>query len=102
MRLQGIFYPEWYSVPHLSIDCREVSTKKLTHPSHWFCSRPHREVRRRNSDEMGEVPGEPIRTQLQRSPGSRVRISIQLAIDPDRCYHSKKPFVVADQRCLVT
>jgi hypothetical protein len=60
------------TVPHLSIDCREVSTKEPTHPSHWFCSRPRREVRRRPTNELGEVPGEPVGTRLQRSTRSRI------------------------------
>jgi hypothetical protein len=62
MRLQGSFYPEWRSAPHLSIDHRKVSSQEPTHPSHWFCSRPRREVRRGPTNELGEVPGEPIRT----------------------------------------
>jgi hypothetical protein len=38
VRLQGRFYLEWCSSPRLSVDCREVSMKELTYPSHRFCS----------------------------------------------------------------
>jgi hypothetical protein len=62
VRLQGSFYLERHSVPRLSIDRRKVSTKELTHPSHWFCSRPHREVREGLTNELGAIPDEPIRT----------------------------------------
>jgi hypothetical protein len=41
--------------------------KEPTYLSHQFCSRPHRKVCGRPSDELGEVPGEPVGTQLQRS-----------------------------------
>jgi hypothetical protein len=43
-------------------------------------------VRERPSDELGEVLGEPVGTQLQRSIGSRIQISFQLALDPYRFY----------------
>jgi hypothetical protein len=72
VRLQGSFYLEWRSVPFLSVDCREVSTKEPTYPSHRFCSRPRREVHGRPLDELGEVPGEPVGTRLQRSTRPRI------------------------------
>jgi hypothetical protein len=62
-------------VPFLSVDCREVSKKEPTNPSHQFCSRRHQEVYERHLDELGEVPGEPVGTRLQRSIGSRICIS---------------------------
>jgi hypothetical protein len=64
MSLQSSFYPEWCSVPHLSVDCREVSLKEMTHPSLRFCSQPCRQVHGRPSNELGEVPGEPVGTRL--------------------------------------
>jgi hypothetical protein len=64
VRLQGSFYPEWHNAPFLSIDCREISAKEPTHPSHQFCIRPRREVHERPSYELGEVPGEPVGTRL--------------------------------------
>jgi hypothetical protein len=60
--LQGRFYPKWRSVPRLSVDCREINTKELTYPSHWFCSQPCKEVHGRPSDELGEVPSELVGT----------------------------------------
>jgi hypothetical protein len=36
--------------------------QELTHPSDWFCSRPHREVHGGPTNELGAVPSEPIRT----------------------------------------
>jgi hypothetical protein len=62
MRLQGSFCIERHNVPRLSDDCREVSTQESTHPCDWFCSRPHREVCEGPTNELGTVPGEPIRT----------------------------------------
>jgi hypothetical protein len=62
MRLQGRFYPEQLSVPHLSIDRKKVSSQEPTHLSHWFCSRPRREVCGGPTNELGKVPSEQIRT----------------------------------------
>jgi hypothetical protein len=72
VRLQGSFYPERCSAPRLPIDRRKVGAKESTHPSHWFRSRPRREVRRRTSDELGIVPGKPVGTGLQGSPRSGI------------------------------
>ena len=86
VRLQGSFYPERRSVPFLSIDHRKVSMKEPTHPSHQFCSQPRREVCGGPTNELGVVPGEPIRNRLQRSPGLKLQISFQMAIDPGHFY----------------
>jgi hypothetical protein len=72
VRLQGSLYLERHSVPSLSIDHRKVSLQELTHPSDWFCSRPRREVRRGPTNELGEVPGEPVGTGLQGSARSGI------------------------------
>jgi hypothetical protein len=64
MRIQGSLYSEWCSAPHLSDDCKEVSMQEPTHPSDWFCSRSHREVRGGPTNELGKVPGEPVGTLL--------------------------------------
>jgi hypothetical protein len=65
MRLQGSFCPERHSVPILSIDRRKVSSQELTHPSDWFCSQPCRKVCIGPTNELGEVPREPVGTGLQ-------------------------------------
>jgi hypothetical protein len=44
----------------------------MTYPSHRFGSRPRKEVRKRPSDELGEVPDEPVGTRLQRSKGPMI------------------------------
>jgi hypothetical protein len=72
VRLQGRFYLEWCSVPLLSVDCREVNTKDPTYPSHGFCSRDRMEVNIIPSNDLGDVLGEPVGTQLQRSIGLRI------------------------------
>jgi hypothetical protein len=86
VRLQGSFYPKWRSAPSLSIDHREVSPQEPRHRSDWFCSRPRREVHRRPTNELGEVPHELVGTRLQGSTRSRIRVPLQLASNPD-CFH---------------
>lgn len=55
-RLQGSFHSEWNNVPYMSTDSWEVSKKELTYADHRLCCWPHTEVRRKPTDELGEVP----------------------------------------------
>jgi hypothetical protein len=70
--LQGSLYPEWHNASYLSVDRKKVSLQELTHPSDWFCSQPHREVRGGPTNELGEVPREPVGIGLQGSTRSGI------------------------------
>jgi hypothetical protein len=85
--IQGRFYPEKCSAPHLPIEHRKFGVKESTHPSHGVHSLPHREVRRRTSDELGTIPGKLAGNQLQASVGSRIQVPLQLASHTSRFHH---------------
>jgi hypothetical protein len=56
MRLQGSLHPGWRSAPSLSAYSGQSRQIELSNASHWICGRPRREVLRRNSNELCELP----------------------------------------------
>jgi hypothetical protein len=59
MRLQGSLHPEWCSAPSMSVNSWKDGMQEPTHIGHGLCRRPHGEVCRRLTDELGEVPSQP-------------------------------------------
>jgi hypothetical protein len=56
VRLQGSLHPGWHSAPSLSTYSWQARQKEPSHTGHWIHSRPRREVRGGNANELGELP----------------------------------------------
>jgi hypothetical protein len=64
VRLQGSLHPRWHNVPSLLAYSWKDHQKEPSDTGHWICSRPSREVRRRNANELGEFPHQRAREGL--------------------------------------